>query len=142
MRLAGPAAALGLGFAGLFLSTSGTLFNWDALFLAEQLRSGDWAPLIPPYRPLSTLPAMAWWAAVQGFFPEPLAALQVLSALLSAGTLSAFFVLLARQTGTGYFLSQEGEWDTNGEALWLLWRYANLSGRQPPAAWRDVLRSG
>ncbi|MEN6497312.1 MAG: hypothetical protein ABFD16_23695 [Thermoguttaceae bacterium] len=50
--------------------------------------------------------------------------------------------LLARQTGTGYFLSQEGEWDTNGEALWLLWRYANLSGRRPPAAWRDVLRSG
>ena len=30
MRIAGPAAALGLVFAALFLSTSGTLFNWDA----------------------------------------------------------------------------------------------------------------
>jgi hypothetical protein len=100
MRLAGPAAALGLGFAALFLSTLGTLFNWDALFLAEHLRSGEWTLLIPPYRPLSTLPAMAWWAAVQRLFPEPLAALQVLCATLSAGTLSAFFVLLARQTGS------------------------------------------
>lgn len=50
--------------------------------------------------------------------------------------------LLARQTTSGYFLSQEGEWDTNGEALWLLGRYCSLSGRRPPAAWRDVLRNG
>jgi hypothetical protein len=100
MRIAGPAAALGLVFSALFLSTSGTLFNWDALFLAGHLRSGEWPLLISPYRPLSTLPAMAWWAAVQRLFPAPLAALQVLSALLSAGALSAFFVLLARQTGS------------------------------------------
>jgi len=50
--------------------------------------------------------------------------------------------LLARQISNGYFLSQEGEWDTNGEALWLLERYCSLSGRRPPAAWQHVLRSG
>lgn len=98
MRLALPAAALGLGFAALFLSTPGTVFNWDALFLAENLRSGDWTLLVPPYRPLSTLAALLWWPTTRGFLPDPLAALQVLSALLSAGTLTAFFILLARQT--------------------------------------------
>lgn len=50
--------------------------------------------------------------------------------------------LLACQTGSGYFLSQEGEWDTNGEALWLLWRYCSLSGQRPPSVWREVLRHG
>jgi len=100
MKLAASSAALGLVAVALFLSTPGTVFNWDALFLAERLRAGEWTLLMPPYRPLSTLPAMAWWAAVQDLFPDPLAALQVLSALLSAGTLSAFFVLLVRQTGS------------------------------------------
>jgi hypothetical protein len=51
--------------------------------------------------------------------------------------------LLARQTKTGYFLSQEGEWDSNGEALWLLWRFSSLSGRRPPIDWRrPILRGG
>jgi len=50
--------------------------------------------------------------------------------------------LLARQTATGYFLSQEGEWDSNGEALWLLWRFCRLTGRQPPEAWREAIRKG
>jgi len=98
MRLVLPTAALGLGFAALFLSTPGTVFNWDALFLGTCLRSEAWHLLMPPYRFLAALPAMAWWATVQDLFPDPLAAVQVLNALLSAGTLSAFFVLLARQT--------------------------------------------
>lgn len=36
-----------------------------------------------------------------------------------------------RQTPLGYFLSQEGEWDANGEALWLLHRYYQSTGEQP-----------
>ena len=46
----------------------------------------------------------------------------ILNAMLGAGmierserTLEGF---AARQTRNGYFLSQEGEWDSNGEALW------------------------
>jgi hypothetical protein len=35
----------------------------------------------------------------------------------------------ARQTQLGYFRSQEGEWDSNGAALWILDRYRRLGGR-------------
>ncbi|HLA75567.1 MAG TPA: hypothetical protein VJM76_06610, partial [Gammaproteobacteria bacterium] len=34
-----------------------------------------------------------------------------------------------RQTHTGYFLSQDGEWDSNGEALWIMQRFRELTGR-------------
>lgn len=36
----------------------------------------------------------------------------------------------SRQTLTGYFLSQEGEWDSNGQVLWLANRYRRLTGEQ------------
>jgi hypothetical protein len=48
----------------------------------------------------------------------------------------------ARQTRDGYFLSQEGEWDSNGEALWLLQRYCQISGKAPPEAWRRPIEQG
>jgi hypothetical protein len=35
----------------------------------------------------------------------------------------------ARQTVSGYFLSQEGEWDSNGQVLWIAARYAEMSGQ-------------
>lgn len=35
----------------------------------------------------------------------------------------------SRQTMAGYFLSQEGEWDSNGQVLWILARHAELTGR-------------
>ncbi|MEO7099507.1 MAG: hypothetical protein ABI162_09115 [Luteolibacter sp.] len=38
----------------------------------------------------------------------------------------------ARQTMAGYFLSQEGEWDSNGQVLWIFARYAELSGKPLP----------
>ncbi len=37
-----------------------------------------------------------------------------------------------RQTRSGYFLSQEGEWDSNGQVLWIYERYQTLSGRPLP----------
>ncbi len=46
----------------------------------------------------------------------------------------------ARQTRKGHFLSQEGEWDSNGEALWILERACRLSGRRPKEAWRTAIR--
>jgi hypothetical protein len=51
--------------------------------------------------------------------------------------------LLASQRQSGYFHSQEGEWDSNGEALWILLRYCLLRGEQPPRQWhRALLRGG
>ena len=34
----------------------------------------------------------------------------------------------ARQLRNGYFRSQEGEWDSNGQVLWILYRYVQLTG--------------
>ncbi len=45
-----------------------------------------------------------------------------------------------RQTPLGYFLSQEGEWDSNGEALWIMRRYCELTNVPPPRLWRRAAR--
>lgn len=47
-----------------------------------------------------------------------------------------------RQTATGLFHSQEGEWDSNGEALWILRRYCELTGRGPKPEWRRSVERG
>jgi hypothetical protein len=47
-----------------------------------------------------------------------------------------------RQTRTGFFLSQEGEWDSNGEALWIMKRYCELTGRKPKPGWRRAIERG
>ena len=47
-----------------------------------------------------------------------------------------------RQTATGFFLSQEGEWDSNGEALWILERFCRLTGRAPKPEWRRTILKG
>ncbi len=44
-----------------------------------------------------------------------------------------------RQTLTGFFRSQEGEWDSNGQALWALGRFCELTGRPPKEAWRSAM---
>ncbi len=47
-----------------------------------------------------------------------------------------------RQTALGYFLSQAGEWDSNGEALWIMQRFCELTGTPPKPAWRQpILRA-
>ncbi len=40
------------------------------------------------------------------------------------------------QTGEGFFKSQDGEWDSNGEALWTISRYYAVTGRTPPEKWK------
>jgi hypothetical protein len=47
-----------------------------------------------------------------------------------------------RQTQLGYFRSQEGEWDSNGEVLWILHRYQQLTGKKLAADWRNVIARG
>ncbi|MBP2687710.1 MAG: hypothetical protein H6Q81_2615, partial [Deltaproteobacteria bacterium] len=47
-----------------------------------------------------------------------------------------------RQAPTGLYHSQEGEWDSNGEALWILRRYCELTGRAPKPEWRRSIERG
>lgn len=47
-----------------------------------------------------------------------------------------------RQRRDGFFLSQEAEWDSNGAALWSLWRFVQLSGRSPKPAWSKAILRG
>jgi hypothetical protein len=37
----------------------------------------------------------------------------------------------SRQEPSGYFRSQKGEWDSNGQAIWTVWQHALLSGENP-----------
>jgi hypothetical protein len=69
----------------------------------------------------------------------------IIHALLCAGMqnragriIDTFF---DRQTGYGYFLSQDGEWDSNGEALWAMQQYCLFSGTQPPVKWKQAVEN-
>ncbi len=48
----------------------------------------------------------------------------------------------ARQKLTGYFCSQEGEWDSNGQVLWIFKRFCELTRTAPKAAWKDCITQG
>jgi hypothetical protein len=47
---------------------------------------------------------------------------------------------LQRQTVFGYFQSQEGEWDSNGQVLWLLQQYCLYSGKKLPQHWKGRVK--
>lgn len=70
----------------------------------------------------------------------------IIHALLCAGLTDraerALARFPARQTALGYFRSQEGEWDANGEVLWILQRFYELTGRPPAAEWFGPIRRG
>lgn len=70
----------------------------------------------------------------------------ILQALLCCGLKERVAHALARyptrQTPTGYFRSQDGEWDANGEALWILAQFSRLTGEAPPPAWRTMVCRG
>ncbi len=46
------------------------------------------------------------------------------------------------QLADGYFRSQEGEWDSNGQVLWILDRYFALTGESVPPEWNDAIERG
>ncbi len=48
----------------------------------------------------------------------------------------------ARQKRSGYFRSQEGEWDSNGHVLWIFARFITLTGRPVPDSWRSSIWKG
>jgi hypothetical protein len=47
-----------------------------------------------------------------------------------------------RQTALGYFRSQEGEWDSNGEVLWILQRYQEITGKTLGGDWPGAITRG
>jgi hypothetical protein len=47
-----------------------------------------------------------------------------------------------RQQRDGFFKSQSGEWDANGQVLWLIGRYCKLTARAPRPAWRRAVIRG
>jgi hypothetical protein len=47
-----------------------------------------------------------------------------------------------RQKFSGYFQSQQGEWDSNGQVLWIMERCSLLSGRPPSPQWLKAIYKG
>ncbi len=47
-----------------------------------------------------------------------------------------------RQSVAGYFHSQEGEWDSNGQVLWFMRRFCEVTGRPCPTEWFKALKKG
>ena len=47
-----------------------------------------------------------------------------------------------KQLHNGYFLSQEGEWDSNGQVLWIAARHAAMTGVELDAEMDEALRKG
>jgi len=45
-----------------------------------------------------------------------------------------------RQNFSGYFVSQEGEWDSNGQVLWFLEQYCRTSNLKPDADWKTAIQ--
>jgi hypothetical protein len=70
----------------------------------------------------------------------------IVHAMLCAGLTSraerALDRFPARQRRDGYFHSQAGEWDSNGEALWIMHRFCQLNGNEPKQAWHRAIHRG
>ena len=47
-----------------------------------------------------------------------------------------------QQTLAGYFHSQEGEWDSNGQVLWIVRRWLEMTRSKLPHGWESVIRKG
>ena len=70
----------------------------------------------------------------------------ILHALLAGGYVERARAALERfpdrQKATGYFQSQEGEWDSNGQVLWAYGRFAALTGETLPGHWLEAIERG
>ncbi len=70
----------------------------------------------------------------------------IIHGLLCSGLLEraerALHLFAKRQTSSGYFRSQEGEWDSNGEALWIFCRFCEMTGRPPHPDWLEPIKRG
>ncbi|MHB1399572.1 MAG: hypothetical protein ACYDAI_15670 [Trichloromonadaceae bacterium] len=70
----------------------------------------------------------------------------IIHALLCVGLTARAERALARfperQTALGYFRSQEGEWDSNGQVLWILQRFFDLTGQPLSPEWQAPIQRG
>jgi len=70
----------------------------------------------------------------------------IIHALLCAGLTKraeqAIDRFSSRQDLSGYFHSQEGEWDSNGQVLWILQRYCQLTNQVPKPQWLKMIKKG
>lgn len=70
----------------------------------------------------------------------------MMNALLTAGYTDRCRRLmesfLIRQKTTGYFQSQEGEWDSNGQVLWIVDRFQRLTRRSLDEKWLKAIKKG
>jgi hypothetical protein len=70
----------------------------------------------------------------------------ILHAMMCAGLRErvekALDYCVRHQSANGYFKSQEGEWDSNGQVLWALGRFCRLFQVAPKPAWVKALRKG
>ncbi len=70
----------------------------------------------------------------------------MLNALLGAGLSRRAFRILdtfpSRQKFSGYFQSQQGEWDSNGQVLWIMDRYQQMTGHEPDSRWMRAIKKG
>ncbi len=49
---------------------------------------------------------------------------------------------LGRQKKSGYFCSQDGEWDSNGQVLWIMRKFCEMTGSSPKAGWKKPVLRG
>lgn len=70
----------------------------------------------------------------------------IINALLSVGlnerAEQALDYFPEQQTPLGYFHSQAGEWDSNGQALWVFSQYCRMLNTDLKPAWRDAVYAG
>jgi hypothetical protein len=70
----------------------------------------------------------------------------ILNALITIGarerTWRALELFPRGQLRDGYFRSQEGEWDSNGQVLWIFDRYFALTGEPVPVEWVERIERG
>lgn len=70
----------------------------------------------------------------------------IIHALLCAGLIKraeqAIERFSSRQNLSGYFHSQEGEWDSNGQVLWILQRFCQLTDQAPKPHWLKMIKKG
>lgn len=70
----------------------------------------------------------------------------IINAMLCAGLFKraeqAIGNFASKQKASGYFHSQEGEWDSNGQVLWILNRFCQLTNQAPKKSWLKMVISG
>lgn len=61
---------------------------------------------------------------------------------LSKRAEKAIEAFLSKQSPTGYFSSQNGEWDSNGQVLWVMRKFCELTGESPRESWMKTIEKG